>query len=451
MKRRRTYAGEAAKARAHKAMELRHALPHMSHSALAAFVMFAKEHDVSDLGTSRAFYWDSRDQALPYNEYGSILFKVSLTAKPGHANKDMFMINPFAMLQAAFSERGGFSELLSNMLREKPPSQEAPWRITLYADEVVPGNQLSVQNKRKAWVLYWSFLEFGKHLGNESAWLPLVAETSHGLKHISGGISQVFAVAIKQFFGVGTLAFNFMTAGMLLANHDGSFKARLIAILPMILQDGGAHKAVFWCKGDSGTKFCMLCVNLVALKSELTASDGTRLLKCSVVHEEDLAFATNSDIRGAIRRLQAHKLTDSPKVFKKREQAIGFTYQEHGLLQDPSLETIVNPADVYCHDWMHGMMVGGASAPRILLTELLQNLLQIPRALDGLWIYAVHPARPGLIEEAPASGCVGGSFYIKCICFCCRCLQHRSVPCAGNHPGYCPSRTSWFQCLGESR
>ena len=158
MKRRRTSAGEAAKARAQKAMDLRHALPHMSHSALAAFVRFAKEHDVSDLGTSRAFYWESRDQALPYNEYGSMLFKASLTAKPGRANKDMFMINPFAMLQAAFSERGGFSELLSNMLREKPPSQEAPWRIALYADEVVPGNQLSVQNKRKARVLYCSFV-----------------------------------------------------------------------------------------------------------------------------------------------------------------------------------------------------------------------------------------------------------------------------------------------------
>ncbi len=123
MKRRRTSAGEAAKARAQKAMDLRHALPHMSNSALAAFVRFAKEHDISDLGTSRAFYWESRDQALPYNEYGSMLFKASLTTKPGRANKDMFMINPFAMLQAAFSERGGFSELLSNMLREKPLSQ----------------------------------------------------------------------------------------------------------------------------------------------------------------------------------------------------------------------------------------------------------------------------------------------------------------------------------------
>ena len=82
-------------------------------------------------------------------------------------------------------------------------------------------------------------------------------------------------------------------------------------------------------------------------------------LTCSLVFEEDLQLATDADIKGSIARLEAHKATDAAGMFKMRERAIGFAYQEHGLLFDESLRNIIHPVSQYLHDWCHCMFAGG--------------------------------------------------------------------------------------------
>ena len=100
----------------------------------------------------------------------------------------------------------------------------------------------------------------------------------------------------------------------------------------------------------------MLCRNLVSRTSEVVGSDGSNLLVCSVVKEEELVAASDADIRASIRRLES--LKTSPD-FKRWQQAIGFTYQQLRLLNDAALEDVVKPASQYCHDWMHGIFAGG--------------------------------------------------------------------------------------------
>ena len=59
--------------------------------------------------------------------------------------------------------------------------------------------------------------------------------------------------------------------------------------------------------------------------------------------------------KGPIARLKAFKLSESKAEFLMRQQAIGFTLQEHSLLCDESLDDIIESASQYCHDWVHGM------------------------------------------------------------------------------------------------
>ena len=48
----------------------------------------------------------------------------------------------------------------------------------MYADGITPGNAFSPENKRKAIVFYGSFLDFGRFMSSEAAWLPVaVART----------------------------------------------------------------------------------------------------------------------------------------------------------------------------------------------------------------------------------------------------------------------------------
>ena len=148
------------------------------------------------------------------------------------------------------------------------------------------------------------------------------------------------------------------SAGMALVAPNGS-RVRLWAELNMLINDGGAHKLIWSCKGDAGTKLCAICRKLVSAPSGICNADGEDLLVCSLLHEHQLQFATDAEVRGSIDRLKRFKLTDNPPNFKLRQQAIGFTYTEHGLLFDVALDEIVKPTSQYCHDWMHGIFQGG--------------------------------------------------------------------------------------------
>ena len=45
--------------------------------------------------------------------------------------------------------------------RARRPALLEPWRLVLYADEILPGNQLVYTSGRKLWGFYWSVLEWG--------------------------------------------------------------------------------------------------------------------------------------------------------------------------------------------------------------------------------------------------------------------------------------------------
>ena len=63
---------------------------------------------------------------------------------------------------------------------------------------------------------------------------------------------------LKLFFSEGI---NLAVTGVLL-DFDGHTSVRLWAVLGGMLQDGGAHKAVWHSRGDSASKFCIPCKNL---------------------------------------------------------------------------------------------------------------------------------------------------------------------------------------------
>ena len=189
-------------------------------------------------------------------------------------------------------------------LRQFPPNPEQPWRLIHYADEVVPGNPLSNENRRKVWVVYFSFLEFGAIiLQQEHAWLTAFVQRSQELSNASAGISQAFATCRKLVFG--KLGYNIKYGGMTFT-YNGEVH-RLWAGLSMVLQDGGARKYIFNTKGDAGTKFCLICRNRLTIESELCEEADE--LTCNLVFEEETDFATDEDIRGTAQHIIIKKVT----------------------------------------------------------------------------------------------------------------------------------------------
>ena len=336
---------------------IRRSLPHMSATALTAILKFAAENDVSEFKTYHRSIWDTAlAAALEDTPYGPILLQLPVHTNDGE--ESLWMVNPLGYLHTVYQKPGGFQRLVKDTFFSMPCTPERPWRIVLYTDEVSPGNQLSVANNRKMWLVYFSFLEFGVALHDERAWCPLVAEPSKRVRNIHAGISQIIAVVLKCFNGM-TMPHDLATGGIVLTDDTG-VQIRVWAKIGMFLQDGGAHKLVFGCKGDAGTRMCMLCSNVVAGASGLTEHDDSdRLVSSDEIRREKLILATDADVKGAIVRLIGHKVTDGATAFLIREKAIGFGYQEHGLLFDAALRHLVNPVSQYCHDWFHCLFAGG--------------------------------------------------------------------------------------------
>ena len=82
----------------------------------------------------------------------------------------------------------------------------------------------------------------------------------------------------------------------------------------------------------------------VSRQSEVVPEDGSGLLVCDLLGEDDLLFATDADIKETMRRLEHYSAIDDKKNFALRQQAYGFTYVPGCLLLDATLENHVFPA-----------------------------------------------------------------------------------------------------------
>ena len=199
----------------------RRSVPHLTASALAK-VLDACVEGIPELGCDRNAVRMARD--LLVNEttpYGALIDTIPMDMTDGSV-ANLTIVNPFAQLWLAANRCEGFSVMLQDRMRARAATHADPWRLVIYSDEVVPGNQLSVHNLRKLWAIYWSLLEFGvPTLSNEDAWFCTAAERSDHVKQVNGGMAQVFGALLKYFFA-GTAGHTFQTSGILLNFYDGA-------------------------------------------------------------------------------------------------------------------------------------------------------------------------------------------------------------------------------------
>ena len=357
-------------AKLRKLNDFRRRLPHCSASALASVLADIQENGLPDGDISRVAMKDARNlQNNAHTRYGPILQSITLIDKD-NAEAVLYIAHPMALLVTIVSDCEKFASFFHRKLRAHPCSHDNPWNLVLYTDEVTPGNPLATMNKRKFQAIYWTFLEFGNAaLSREEFWFILATEYSIRIKNLAAGMSQVIGELVKVFFPTDEA--NFALAGCLLPiDVDG---VRLWCKLTVLIQDGGAHKAVFHSRGDAASKFCLLCLNLFTETSNLVDEDGDNLLVCNVIKHGELVQATSNNLRKTARYLESRADTTPPPDFVEMQQALGVTHHKHALLLDRSLDDICDPVDIYMHDWMHGNFVDGVF--NVLLFLVLESMI----------------------------------------------------------------------------
>ena len=166
--------------------EFRRSMPHVTASALSKVLHGISEQGMPSL-TNRNDMREATsalmDEVTPH---GPLLAPVELHKIDG-TTETTLAVNPFAYLYHAYLDGGPFCTMLDSVLGTGAGSDDEPFRLVTYADEVVPGKELSHNNKRKHWAMYWSFGDFLPYFHLEETWIPLMVIRTCLVATIAGG------------------------------------------------------------------------------------------------------------------------------------------------------------------------------------------------------------------------------------------------------------------------
>ena len=323
----------------------------------------------------------ARDKAMP-----DIWTEVELRCVNGSSFR-VPVIHPVLYLEHLLRVSEAFRRFFLNKLSEQPSTEQKPWNIAIYCDEIQPGNSLKANNMRKLIAFYWSFQEFQAALGNEDLWFQFTclrtSKTKDGRPKrsdldICGGWSQLFKKACGKFFERPRS----LAHGVVFSFGDGEhlgFWARIGAVVA----DEAALKNLWCFKGSSGAMPCYLCRNCSLHSLELAQSDRTGWL---VSHCEPdfsrFALHTDETVLESARLLEERYGNVSRAAFGKIEYAVGLNYEPEGALWDPEFLGWTNgPISVSQFDWMHCYLVSGIFQSEVTL--LMQSIKPLVSFADA--------------------------------------------------------------------
>ena len=391
-----------------KVNQLRRSLPHLTASALASVCKTIREEGVPEL-TQRKHIAEAARASLEDTGHGPIV--EALRLQEGSKRVEVPGVNFWGLLQQAILDPGSsYARYFWKQIALQPPTPMRAWRLALYTDEIVPGNPLAVQTKRKIWACYASFLELGSRaLQQEEAWLCVGLLRSSRVAKADAGVSQWVSKILQSIFQ--RPMYDLRHGAVPLRKPDGGVQLFRLD-LSMIVQDGAAHKFLWSCKGDAGTRMCMLCRNVLAQRCSILENSGLPLCGSTETREERLLLSTDASITEAMDKLARKKEELSAVDFQLWQQSAGWNYQPCSILQRQDLRWLVRPVSQFCHDSMHALLVSGVfqTVTWLLLSALQKqfpNVWQIADEYVARWTppACIEAKARGLLEEARAKAC----------------------------------------------
>ena len=339
----------------------------ISQNALAEVLQAVKESGALPQHTSRSTVKRRRDEAVNVDTPYGHLLQVFEVEKDDGSKLSLSYVNPAALLHHASKECPRMQSLFKAAMEQFPNDVRHKWTLMLYMDQVSPGNQLKVHNRRKLQCIYFSVKEFGGfNLAQEHAWCVLTCVRTDVANQLKGGVSQLFKACIKLFFGD---ACNFEHG---IQVWVGNTSHVLCFSLGYIVADEAALKQAFDCKGASGKMLCMSCQTTVSRRY------APHPLGRFILHTEhdSSKFVLHSDrsVWQIVDHLHGLAAVLPNGQFKDEEMRLGFNYCPSGALLDVQLRETLKPITQMCYDPMHVYMVAGIWHKEVnLLLDLLHR------------------------------------------------------------------------------
>ena len=145
-------------------------------------------------------------------------------------------------------------------------------------------------------------------------------------------------------------------AGYFVELVDGT-KHHLFIRKRISIHDEAALHAWFGCKGSSGLRCCLMCMNVINGSSTRSISGNTVHHTCT--DPTKFQLHTYDTFRGVVNRLETAKATMGKGEFIELERKLGWTFAHSKLLRDPCLQVRVDPSSQAYFDYQHVFLVDG--------------------------------------------------------------------------------------------
>eukprot|EP00438_Fugacium_kawagutii_P011637 Skav222051 [mRNA] locus=scaffold1020:518662:520062:+ [translate_table: standard] len=394
---------------------------YVSQSGIVALLRSVKEHGLPE-AISRPSLKRSREKAMMQQTPLGPLYTTIALACEDNETIHVPVANPLPLLWVTLQDNQAFSEWFWSVIDRQGICSTRPFRVIIYADEILPGDQLKATNSRKLVAFYWSVLEFDGQLGREDVWMhTFVLRTMH-VKRVLGGYSQI----LRKICDLFVTPPNDLRLGVGLPGLDGTkFVFGKVAV---VLGDEAALKQLWSNKGSSGTFCCMFCQNVVNHLLGLAEHDSTgRLISSCSPSLHSAVLHTDRSVIDAARHLANEMPRLRKGAFEDLEKQLGLTWVEHGALWDHTfLARFGGPISMTSFDWMHCYLVNGLfnSEASSLLTVLqsehgigqkelvaFMKSLCLPRKVAGRAISGIRPLEKHTSGALSCSASEGLSLY----------------------------------------
>ena len=283
--------------------------------------------------------------------YGKIIQDLELDLKSGKTLK-WPAAHPGALLTYLCTYAAPFMEHIADSIKRIGSSPSKPWRINFYADEAAAGALLKLDLKRKSWMIYWSFLEFGpEFLAHESNWFTLGLLRVTFTYQVVSGISYVVTRILEEWF---FSEFANITERGFLIRCGVEVVGIVFAVFGAFLADEAALHGIWRSMGSSGNVNCMCCHNNMRMASGLADLHDT-LIDSSEYDVSKFDLATDESIYDMIEKLR----TAAPGEVADLEMQTGFHKDLHAILFNVKLRNSVRPISHTMYDGCHVLMCHG--------------------------------------------------------------------------------------------
>lgn len=333
-------------------------------------------------GTSKkhllyAFHWKRKSFITKYTT------TLSLPSVDDPAKQVKFsVLNIAAWLRHVVLTYKSLADALERILKDKP--HDYILKLAIYYDEVVPGNVLLLQSRRKFMAQYFSFLEMAGDLRTEAAWFTFGTILTKSMKEVLGGYSAILRAQLEQQFAplMDGVCLTFPTIG-----------SRIVrASVAIHIGDFDALRKGFDMKGAAGTLFCLKCKNCIQGSEP---RDGyLQPLSCPYIRKMDIR--TDLDMWNTADSLDRKRPRMTNVDFKIEQQCLGANYSPYGVLWSSMLRGTFGPISTLRYDPMHIYFSNGIASQEILFLMVALGTQNVSWAQVGEWLGSKIKVRKSL-------------------------------------------------------